>query len=333
MGKKKAALPPGLIVRTGKFVWNTLWHTMMSQMAPRNKSGAYVRPESEFRDRAITPETNRYFLIVGMSCPWAHRTLVTRALKGLTEAIDVFTVYPSTDEGRWLVESGQDQSNQSEPLLADCHALIDVYNRCQAGYSGRATVPVLCDRTTKTIINNESAEIIELLNSEFADLATGPDLYPEALRSQIDALNEKIYATVNNGVYRCGFAQTQGAYDQAVSELFETLDELDSKLAEQRYLCGAQLTLADVRLFTTLIRFDIAYHGIFKCNRRRISDYPNLSGYLRDIYQLPGIAETCDIEAVKRDYYGNLFPLNPGGIVPVGPGWEGLLAEHHREAL
>ncbi|MFK8184155.1 MAG: glutathione S-transferase family protein [Phormidesmis sp.] len=333
MGQKKAALPPGLIIRTGKFVWNTMWHTMMSQMAPRSKDGAYVRPESAFRDRTITPEANRYFLIVGMSCPWAHRTLVTRALKGLTAAIDVFTVYPSTDEGCWLIEREQVPPRPAEPLLADCHALLDVYNRCQAGYEGRATVPVLCDRATKTIINNESADIIELLNSEFGDIATGPDLYPEALRPQIDALNEKIYATVNNGVYRCGFAQTQDAYDQAVSELFDTLDELDSTLAEQRYLCGAQLTLADVRLFTTLIRFDVAYHGIFKCNRCRISDYPHLSGYLRDIYQLPGIAETCDIDAVKRDYYGNLFPLNPGGIVPVGPGWDGLLAAHGREML
>lgn len=301
---------------------------MMSQMAPRSKDGAYVRPDSAFRDRTLTPDPNRYFLIVGMSCPWAHRTLVTRALKGLTNAVDVFTVYPSTDEGRWLIEP-----NQSEPLLTDAHALQAVYSRCHPSYGGRATVPVLCDRKTQTIINNESADIIELLNSEFGALATGPDLYPEALKPQIDALNDKIYATVNNGVYRCGFAQTQTAYEQAVTELFDTLDELDNTLANQRYLCGSQLTLADVRLFTTLIRFDIAYHGIFKCNRRRIADYTHLSGYLRDLYQLPGIAETCDIEAVKRDYYGNLFPLNPGGIVPVGPGWEGLLSEHGRKNL
>ena len=333
MANKKAVLPPGIIVRTGKFVWNTMWHTMMSQMAPRRKDGAYVRPESAFRDRAIFPEPNRYFLIVGMSCPWAHRTLVTRVLKGLTDTVDVFTVYPSTDEGRWLIEPDQD-----EPLLAGCHALGEVYERCHPGYKGRATVPVLFDRgasptSSPAIINNESADIIELLNSEFGDLATGPDLYPEALRPQIDALNQKIYETVNNGVYRCGFAQTQAAYDQAVSELFGTLDDLNSQLANQRYLCGTQITLADVRLFTTLIRFDVAYHGIFKCNRRRIADYPNLSGYLRDIYQLPGIADTCDIAAVKRDYYGNLFPLNPGGIVPVGPGWDSLSDAHGRENM
>ncbi|MGB3298805.1 MAG: glutathione S-transferase family protein [Phormidesmis sp.] len=328
MATKRAALPPGLIVRTGKFVWSTLWHTMMSQMAPRSKSGAYERPQSEFRSREISPEPQRYFLIVGMSCPWAHRTLVTRVLKGLEDAVGLLKVYPSTDEGRWLFEP-----NQLDFPFENCPSLPDFYSRCQSGYAGRATVPVLWDSKTQTIVNNESADIIELLNSEFDELATGPDLYPEAHRTEIDALNDKIYAAVNNGVYRCGFAQTQAAYDQAVGELFTTLDELDSRLATQRYLCGSGLTLADVRLFTTLVRFDVAYHGIFKCDRRRIADYAHLSGYLRDLYQLPGIADTCDIEAVKHDYYGNLFPLNPGGIVPVGPGWKGLLAAHNREAL
>ncbi|MEO1637442.1 MAG: glutathione S-transferase C-terminal domain-containing protein [Cyanobacteria bacterium J06631_9] len=325
MPAKRAALPPGLIVRTGKLVWNTMWRTMMSQMAPRNKSGAYVRPESAFRRREIVPEANRYRLIVGMSCPWAHRTLVTRALKGLEGAIALTTVYPSTDEGMWLFES--DQS------LLECRTLPEFYSACKSGYGGRSTVPVLWDSQTKTIVNNESAEIIELLNSEFGELANGPDLYPESLRDKIDTLNEKIYTNVNNGVYRCGFAQTQSAYDQAVSDLFHTLDELDGILSSNRYLCGSTLTLADVRLFTTLIRFDVAYHGIFKCNRRRITDYPHLRGYTAEVYQLPGIAETCDIDAVKRDYFGNLFPLNPGGIVPIGPGWESLKQPHNREYL
>jgi glutathionyl-hydroquinone reductase len=325
MATKRAALPPGLVVRTGKFVWNTLWHTMMSQMAPRSSTGEYTRPQSTFRTHQISPEPQRYCLIVGMSCPWAHRTLVTRALKKLDGAIGLFKVYPSTDEGRWLFEP-----NQPDFPFPDCRSLPEFYRHCHPGYTGRATVPVLWDAHSQTIINNESADIIELLNSEFKDLAAGPDLYPEALRTDIDALNDKIYATVNNGVYRCGFAQTQTAYDQAVGELFATLD---ARLATQRYLCGGHLTLADVRLFTTLIRFDVSYHGIFKCNRRRIADYPHLSGYLRDLYQLPGIAETCDIEAVKRDYYGNLFPLNPGGIIPVGPGWESLLQPHGRESI
>jgi len=322
MPKKRAALPPGLIVRTGKFVWNTMWHTMMSQMAPRSKSGEYVRPESAFRGREVVAEAGRYRLIVGMSCPWAHRTLVTRALKGLEDAIALTTVYPSTDEGCWLFEA--DQS------LLDSRTLPEFYCACQSGYSGRSTVPVLWDSQTKTIVNNESADIIELLNSEFGDLASGPDLYPEELRSQIDELNEKIYAAVNNGVYCCGFAQTQAAYDEAVSELFSTLDEMDQRLKDHRYLCGDALTLADIRLFTTLIRFDVAYHGIFKCNRRRIADYENLSGYLAEIYQMPRIADTCDIDAVKRDYFGNLFPLNPGSIIPVGPGWNSLKAPHGR---
>ncbi len=325
MPTKRAALPPGLVVRAGKFVWNTMWHAMMSQMAPRSRSGDYTRPESAFRGREIVPEVRRYQLVVGMSCPWAHRTLVTRVLKGLQEAIAITTVYPSTDEGLWLFD----------PQLSDsdfpaCRTLPEFYRHCQSDYSGRATVPVLWDKQTSTIVNNESAEIIELLNSEFGALASGPDLYPEKWRDRIDKLNQKIYGTVNNGVYRCGFAQTQAAYDQAVGELFSTLDELDESLADQRYLCGSEITLADVRLFTTLIRFDVAYHGIFKCNRRRIADYSHLSGYLADIYQLPGIADTCDMDAVKRDYFGNLFPLNPGGIVPIGPGWSELTKPHDR---
>ena len=328
MATKRAALPPGLIVRTGKFVWHTMWHTMMSQMAPRSKSGDYVRPQSTLRGRKITAEPERYFLIVGMSCPWAHRTLVTRQIKGLTDTIGLLKVYPSTNEGRWLFES-----NQAAMPFTDCRSLPDFYSRCHSGYAGRATVPVLWDSQTQTIVNNESADIIELLNSEFEEFSSGPNLYPEALKADIDALNDRIYATVNNGVYRCGFAQTQEAYDKVVKELFDTLDALDGMLAESRYLCGQALTLADVRLFTTLVRFDVAYHGIFKCDRQRIADYPNLSGYLRDIYQLPGIAETCDIEAVKRDYYGNLFPLNPGSIIPIGPGFERLTKPHGREFL
>jgi putative glutathione S-transferase len=193
---------------------------------------------------------------------------------------------------------------------------------------------VLYDTHSHTIVNNESAEIIKILNSQFNEFAQYPEveLYPEALRPEIDQWNDKIYPAVNNGVYRCGFAQTQAAYHQACEELFSTLDEINQVLATRRYLCGDTLTLADVRLFTTLFRFDIAYYGLFKCNRKRIQDYEHLGGYLRDIYQLPGIAQTCDLEAVKQDYYGNLFPLNPGGIIPDGGGAD-LLAPHQRERL
>lgn len=330
MATKGTALPPGLIVRTGKFVWRTMWHTMMSQMAPRNQSGDYVRPQSAFRGREIEAAPQRYWLIVGMSCPWAHRTLITRVLKGLQATVGVITVYPSTDEGRWLFDAAQPHLPVGFPT-AECRSLPEFYRHCHSGYAGRATVPVLWDSLSQTIVNNESADIIELLNSEFEAYATGLDLYPKSLRSTIDQLNDDIYNSVNNGVYRCGFAQTQAAYEKAAGELFATLDELDARLAGQRYLCGQALTLADVRLFTTLIRFDVAYYGLFKCDRTRIADYPHLSGYLRDLYQLPGIADTCDIDAVKRDYYGNLFPLNPGGIIPLGPGWDGLQKPHDRD--
>jgi glutathionyl-hydroquinone reductase len=338
--KKGKSLPPKLIIKLGKFVWTTMWQTMMTNLAPRDRTGAYIRPATQFHhrisagisngvsngtDSPYSPATDRYHLYVGMSCPWAHRTLVVRTLKGLEDVISVSVVSPSPEEGGWIL-------NQLEQ---DCRSLAELYELAQPGYTGRCTVPVLWDKQTKTIINNESSEIIEILNSEFNQFAKHPelDLYPSELRSQIDPLNDKIYHTVNNGVYRCGFAQTQSAYDQACQELFTTLDELDGMLTTSRYLCGDRLTLADVRLFTTLFRFDIAYHGLFKCNLRRIQDYPHLGAYLRDLYQLPGVASTCDLASVKRDYYGNLFPLNPGGIIPSGPDVTNLLAPHYRDQI
>ncbi|MEB3212632.1 MAG: glutathione S-transferase C-terminal domain-containing protein, partial [Leptolyngbyaceae bacterium] len=204
--------------------------------------------------------------------------------------------------------------------------------KAQSSYQGRSTVPVLWDSHTQTIVNNESADLIIMLNDAFNAIAHVPhlDLYPLDLQERIEQWNQKIYPAVNNGVYRCGFAQTQAAYERAVNELFQVLDEIDQTLATQRYLCGDRLTLADIRLFTTLFRFDSAYYGIFKCNRRRIQDYPHLSGYVRDLYQHPGVADTCDLEAVKRDYYGNLFPLNPGGIIPAGPDIDYLWEPHGR---
>ncbi|MEM9509254.1 MAG: glutathione S-transferase family protein [Cyanobacteria bacterium P01_E01_bin.35] len=327
----KKSLPGKLIVKTGKFIWTTMWQVMMSQLAPRNQTGEYIRPESQFRNSISTaddlyqPATNRYRLYVGMGCPWAHRTLVTRALKGLEEAITVSVVYPASDAGIWVF---------SEAELG-CQTVPELYQLAQPGYQGRCTVPILWDESTNTIVNNESAEIIELLNSEFNQYAQHPelDLYPESLKPQIDQWNQKIYRSVNNGVYRCGFAQTQQAYNLASQELFATLDEIEQSLSNSRYLCGDFPTLADLRLFTTLFRFDIVYYGLFKCNLRRIADYSNLSGYLRDLYQLPGVAATCDLESVKRDYYGNLFPLNPGGIIPLGPDITSLLEPHHREQI
>lgn len=324
--KRSASLPPGLMVRTVKFVWSRLWHTMMVRLAPSSQSGEYVRPESAFRGRLpAEPVAGRYWLVVGLGCPWAHRTLVARSLKGLESALPVARVSPSPDQGIWVFE---------QPFEG-CATLPQLYQLAQPGYSGRATVPVLWDSLSRTIINNESADIIEILNDSFNALAAQPqlDLAPAPLKADIERWDQRIYAAVNNGVYRCGFAQSQAAYDTACAELFAALDEIEAALCDRRYLCGDRPTLADVRLFTTLFRFDAVYYGLFKCNRRRIQDYPNLGPYLRDLYQLPGVAATCDLEAVKRDYYGNLFPLNPGGIIPSGPEQADLDQPHQRQAL
>lgn len=325
------ALPPALIIGTGRYIWTSMWHLMMSRLAPRSPSGAYQRPESEFRnwiasdtDSPFPPASGRYALIVGEGCPWAHRTLVVRALKGLEGAIAVVKVLPNVNAGGWKFET---------PYLG-CATLPELYQKAQPKYGGRSTVPMLWDSQTGAIVNNESADLIVMLNGQFNEWAQHPtlDLYPEALRGEIDGWNEKIYATVNNGVYRCGFAQTQAAYEQACTELFQTLDELEQVLSTQRYICGNQVTLADVRLFTTLFRFDAVYFGLFKCNLRQIQSYPNLGPYLRDLYQLPGVAATCSLEAVKRDYYGNLFPLNPGQIIPLGPDGANFSLPHRRES-
>ena len=330
--RKGKSLPPGLIVRFGKFVWTTMWQIMMSKLAPRDRKGAYIRPNSQFRhtignatDDRYQPAAGRYCLYVGMGCPWAHRTLVVRALKGLEDAIPVAIVVPSPDQGIWVLAQEQE----------GCRTLPELYELAQPGYSGRCTVPVLWDSHTKTIVNNESAEIIEILNAAFEPFANvaNLDLYPEDLKEPVDTWNQKTYQAVNNGVYRCGFAQTQVAYDEACNELFSALDEIDTALATRRYLCGDRLTLADIRLFTTLFRFDVVYYTLFKCNRRRIQDYENLGPYLRDLYQLPGVAGTCDLGAVKRDYYGNLFPLNPGGIIPAGPDAASFLQPHNRDRI
>lgn len=324
------ALPPSLLIRTAKTIWTTLWRTMMAQMAPSNAEGAYQRPASVFCDlipsEKFPAAAERYRLIVGMGCPWAHRTLMVRALKGLEVAIPITIVSPAGNEGCWVF----DQPSTKDSL--GCRLLPKFYQRLHPGYSGRATVPVLWDSQTNTIVNNESAEIIEILNVAFNEWASYPalDLYSAELHNSVDQWNNRIYSAVNNGVYRCGFAQTQAAYELACNELFDVLDTIERTLAQHRYLCGSTLTLADVRLFTTLIRFDVAYYGLFKCNRRRIADYRHLSGYVRDIYQLPGIAATCDVDVIKRDYFGNLFPLNPGGIVPLGPDLKELNTPHGR---
>lgn len=311
-------IPPSWIVKTGRSIWTQIWQVMMSQLAPPNDRGEYQRPQSEFRNRiSIQPEAtyppaaNRYRLYVGGSCPWAHRTLVVRALKGLEQTIEIVILSGDADAGGWKLPRSEH----------DCQTLSQLYRFAKSGYQGRSTVPMLWDNQTYSIVNNESAEIIEILNTEFNEYATHPelDLAPAHLQGAIAEWNELIYQTVNNGVYRCGFAQSQAAYDRAYTELFATLDRIDGVLANQPYLCGDSLTLADVRLFTTLIRFDLVYHSLFKCNRRRIRDYAHLSAYVSKIYQLPSVAATCDFPTILHDYYSNLFPLNPGGIVPQLP--------------
>jgi glutathionyl-hydroquinone reductase len=308
------AIPPSWIVQTGRSIWTQIWQLMMSQLAPPNDRGEYQRPQSEFRNRIegkYASQPHRYRLYVGWSCPWAHRTLVVRALKGLEDAIEITVLQGDANAGGWTLPKSEH----------DCQTLAQLYRFAQPGYSGRSTVPMLWDTQTYSIVNNESAEIIEILNSEFNDDAKHPelDLAPIALQESIAQWNETIYQTVNNGVYRCGFAQTQAAYDRAHTELFATLDRIELLLKTQDYLCGDLLTLADVRLFTTLIRFDLVYHNLFKCNRRQIRDYPQLQAYTTKIYQLPGVAATCNFSTILQDYYGNLFPLNPGGIIPQLP--------------
>jgi len=291
-----------------------MWQTMMAQLAPSDNAGGFQRVESQFRDSIGSAKfpaaRNRYRLYIGLTCPWAHRTAITRVLKGLEGVIEMSTAIADVSVGGWRLDN--------DPT--GCGNMKEVYQLAQPGYAGRCSVPVLWDCETNSIVNNESSEIIVMLNDQFNEYAQFPDLdlYPASVREEGDRLNDLIYNTVNNGVYRCGFARSQTAYDQAVNELFATLDLLDERLGDRRYLLGETITLADVRLFTTLIRFDLVYHGLFKCDRRRIRDYANLWGYLRDIYQQPGIAATAPLATIKQEYYSSLFPLNPGGIIPTG---------------
>ncbi|MGC7403591.1 glutathione S-transferase family protein [Pandoraea pneumonica] len=275
-------------------------------------------------------ERGRYVLYVSYACPWAHRTLIMRALKGLENMIPVAVVnWLMLDDG-WTFAAGP---GVTDDPVNHAEFLRDVYLAADAHFSGRVTVPVLWDTATNTIVNNESSEILRIFNSAFDALGATPgDYYPAALRDEIDALNTRIYDTVNNGVYKAGFATTQAAYEEAVAPLFATLDMLEERLATRRFLTGERMTEADIRLFTTLIRFDAVYVGHFKCNLRRIADYPNLSGYTRDIYQQPGVAATVDFAHIKRHYYESHRTINPTGIVPMGP-LQDFSAPHDRAQM
>jgi putative glutathione S-transferase len=308
----------GLLVE-GK--WTDLWYETKSS------GGRFIRKESTFRDwvradgsTAFAPEADRYHLYVSLACPWAHRTLLYRSLKKLEAVISVSVVEPRMADDGWVFG---DAEGAVPDDVNGAHFLHQIYTHADSEFSGRVTVPVLWDRKTNTIVNNESSEIIRMFNSEFHELNavsdTSVDFYPEALQSEIDELNDYIYPRINNGVYRCGFATTQQAYEEAYHELFEGLDEIDSRLATRRYLLGDPITEADWRLFTTLVRFDAVYVGHFKCNKQRIADYPNLSGYLRDLYQIPGVADTVNMNHIKNHYYQSHGTINPTGVVPVGP--------------
>jgi len=318
-------------------VWRDQWYETGAT------GGRFERDASKFRNWA-TPdgapgpsgqggfkaEPGRYHLYAAYFCPWAHRTLIFRALKGLQSMIGVSIVH-------WLMRENGVTFAPGDGVVGDpihnASFLYEVYRAAAPDYTGRVTVPVLWDRRTATIVSNESSEIIRMFNSAFDGVGAAPgDYYPRELRGEIDALNARIYPTLNNGVYRAGFATTQGAYEEAVGPLFETLDFLEARLGGRRYLCGDRLTEADIRLLTTLLRFDIVYVGHFKCNVRRIADYPNLSSYVRDLYQTGPIASTFRPDHIKAHYYRSHLQINPTGIVPIGPEID-FAAPHDRARL
>ncbi|WP_373001325.1 glutathione S-transferase family protein [Marinobacter sp.] len=277
-------------------------------------------------------ESGRYHLYVSMACPWAHRTLIFRKLKGLEKHISVSVVHPDMVENGWEFRP---DSEQHRDHLHGFRFMHQVYTRAAPEYSGRVTVPTLWDKEKQTIASNESAEIIRMFNSAFDGLEgvrADLDFYPGDLQGEIDEVNARVYDTVNNGVYKAGFATAQDKYEEAYNALFDSLDWLEERLSGQRYLVGGQLTEADWRLFTTLIRFDAVYYSHFKCNRQRISDFPALSAYVRDLYQVPGVAETVDIDQIKRHYYVSQRTINPTQIVPVGPALD-FASPHGREVL
>jgi len=312
-------------------IWHDVWYDTKAT------DGRFVRKDAQFRnwitadggpgpsgEGGFEAEAGRYHLYVSLACPWAHRTLIFRALKRLEGMIGVTVVDPMMLQNGWELTAGSGPVEGAEYLW-------QVYAEADPEYTGRVTVPVLWDNRRRTIVSNESSEIIRMFNTAFDGLGAAPgNYYPADLRADIDTVNERVYATVNNGVYRAGFATAQNAYEDAVTDLFETLDWLDGHLATNRYLVGDRISEADWRLFTTLYRFDPVYVGHFKCNIQRIADYPNLPGYLRDLYQWPGVAETCDIEHIKRHYYASHVSINPSGIVPVGPNQD-LTQAHGRD--
>ncbi|MEQ8815378.1 MAG: glutathione S-transferase family protein [Thalassobaculum sp.] len=318
-----------------------VWHARDPDAG--STGGRFRRRESAFRnwvtadgapgpsgDGGFRAEPGRYHLYVSLACPWAHRTLIMRALKGLEDAITVSVVHWYMGDDGW---SFADAPGVVADPIHGAGFLRDVYLAADPRYTGKVTVPALWDRETGTIVSNESAEIIRMFNTAFDGVgAAAGDYYPAAHRDEIDRVNARVYDTVNNGVYKAGFATSQDAYEEAVGPLFDSLDWLEERLSRRRWLVGDRLTEADIRLFTTLVRFDPVYHGHFKCNVRRIADYPALAGFTRDVYQTPGIAGTVDLDHIKRHYYQSHRGVNPTGIVPVGPDID-YAAPHGRDGL
>ncbi|ENO8974663.1 glutathione S-transferase family protein [Vibrio parahaemolyticus] len=307
-------------------VWHDVWYDTKAN------GGKFVREDAGFRDwikndseAVFQPESGRYHLYVSLACPWAHRTLIFRKLKGLEPHIDVTVVCPDMLSQGW-------QMGLPEPLFGHTR-MHQIYTQANPDYTGRVTVPVLWDKKTNTIVSNESSEIIRMFNSAFNDLTGNhDDYYPEPLRGVIDEWNDYIYPNVNNGVYRCGFATSQEAYEEAFESLFSALDKIDAHLATHRYLAGNKITEADWRLFTTLVRFDAVYVGHFKCNKQRIADYVNIQGYLKELYQIDGIADTTDFYHIKRHYYFSHTGINPTQVVPKGPDLD-FSSPHQREMI
>ena len=315
----------GLLVE-GK--WQDKWYDTKST------GGRFVRGKSQFRDwitadgsSGFKAEPDRYHLYISLACPWAHRTLIFRKLKKLEEVISLSIVDPLMQENGWEFT---EYAGSIPDTLNGSRYLHQIYTAAKEDYTGRVTVPVLWDKEKKTIVNNESSEIIRMLNSEFNEFGD-PSLnfYPQELRDEIDRINAVVYANINNGVYKCGFATKQDAYEEAFNNLFGTLDQIENLLSEHRYLVGDKMTEADWRLFTTLLRFDSVYYTHFKCNLCRIEEYPNLSNYLRELYQFPGVQETVNFKHIKEHYFKSHKTINPTGIVPIGPELD-LSTPHNR---
>ncbi|WP_293146245.1 MULTISPECIES: glutathione S-transferase family protein [unclassified Microcoleus] len=298
--------------------------TWIADWNQRDRSGKFNETPTTFRDRitadgssGFKAEPGRYHLYVALACPWAHRTLIMRELKGLHEAISVSIVDPIMSDKGWMFS---DAPGAIPDSVNHAQYLQEIYLKADRKYTGRVTVPVLWDKQTQTIVNNESREIVRMFDVEFAELAAQKiNLYPGDIQLKIDETIDAIYLPINRGVYGAGFATSQAAYEQAVIELFESLDRWETILSEQRYLCGDRLTEADICMFVTLYRFDSVYHGHFKCNLRRIIDYPNLWNYLKDLYQRPEFKATCNLDDIKRGYYTSMTEINPNQIVPKGP--------------